>query len=89
VLTHIIVLFFREFVCLHGFLRSITSNRVNKSIGHFWRRLWKNLNMKLQLCSTCHPHTNGKTKVVNRGFGNILICLVRQNKGSGIGFLHK
>ena len=61
---------------LHGLPKSIVSDRDTKFVGYFWRTLWKKLRKELKFSSTHHPQTNGQTKVVNRGFGNLLRCLV-------------
>jgi hypothetical protein len=41
--THVANLFFKEFVRLHGLPRSIVSFIDTKSVGHFYRTLWKKL----------------------------------------------
>jgi hypothetical protein len=57
--THITNLFFREVVRLHGFSRSIVSDRDTKFVGHFWKNLLKRLGMNLSFSSTYHPQTDG------------------------------
>jgi hypothetical protein len=74
--THIVNLFFKEIVRLHGLPKSIVSDRDTKFVGHFWRNLWKKLGMNLSFSSTYHPQTDGQTKVVNRSLGDLLRSLV-------------
>ena len=76
--THVANLFFDEVVRLHGFPRSIVSNRDTKFTGHFWRTLWKKLGTKLTFSSAYHPQTDGQTEVVNRSLGNILRSLTSE-----------
>ena len=53
--TEVVVLFFKEVVRLHGFPRSITSNRDMRFLGHFWRTLWKKIGSKLLYSVAYHP----------------------------------
>ena len=77
--THIENLFFKEFVRLHGFPRSIVSDGDTKFVGHFWRTLWKKLGTNLYFISSYHPQTNEPTKVVNQFLGNFLRILVTEH----------
>jgi hypothetical protein len=74
--THIVNLFFKEVIRLHGFPRSIISDRDTKFIGYFWRTLWENLGTSLSFISVYDPQTDGKTKVVNRILGDLPRSLV-------------
>ena len=52
--THVVNLFFKEVVRLHGLLRSIVSDMDTKFVGHFWRTLWKKLGTEISFSSAYH-----------------------------------
>jgi hypothetical protein len=66
-------------VRLHGFPRSIVSDRDTKFVGNFWRTLWKNLGTELSFSFAYHLQMDGKTKVVNRSLGDLLRILVTEH----------
>ena len=53
--THIENVFFNEVVKLHGFPKSIVSDKDVRFTGHLWRTLWKKLGTKLNFGSSYHP----------------------------------
>jgi hypothetical protein len=73
---HVVNLFFKEVVRLHGFPRSILSDRDTKFVGQFWRTLWKKLGTEISFSSAYHPQTNGHTEVVNCSLGDLSESLV-------------
>jgi transposase InsO family protein len=77
--SNIAELFFREIIRLHGIPKTIVSDRDVKFLNHFWRSLCKKLGTKLLFSTTCHPQSEGQTKVVNRTWSTILRAVLDQN----------
>ena len=63
---HIVDLFFRKIIRLHGIPRSIVSDHNVKFLNYFWKTLWEKLGTKLLFSITCHPQTYEQTKGANR-----------------------
>lgn len=59
--------------------QSIVSDRETKFLFHFLQTLWERFGTKMNFSTTCHPQSNGQTKVVNRSLGNLLRTLVGNN----------
>jgi hypothetical protein len=77
--THIVNLFFKEVVRLHGLSKSIVSDRDTKFIGLFWKTLWKKMGTDLSFSSAYNPQTDGKNEVVNQSLGDLLRSLVDEH----------
>jgi hypothetical protein len=77
--THIVNLFFKEVIRVHGLPRSIVSDRDTKFVGHFWRNLWKKMGTILSFISAYHPQMDGQTEVVNKSLGDLLMSLVTEH----------
>jgi hypothetical protein len=77
--SHVADLFFAEIVYLHGIPTTIILDRDAKFLSHFWRTLWLKLGTKLLFFTTCHPQTDGPTKVVNRTLSTMLQTILKSN----------
>ena len=71
--------FFIEIVRLHDIPKSIVSDCDVKFLSYFWKTLWGKLGIKLLFSTTCHPQTDGQTKVVNRTLSQLLRVVIHKN----------
>jgi hypothetical protein len=76
---HIVDLFFKETIHLHGMPSTIVLDRDANILSHFWHTLWNKLCTKLLFSTTCHPRTDGQTEVVNRTLGTMLRAILKKN----------
>ena len=65
-------IFMQEIFKLHGFPKAIVSNKDVKFTSNFWKGLFANLGTNLNFSTSCHPHTDGKTKRVNQVLEDML-----------------
>jgi hypothetical protein len=77
--THVANLFFKEVVRLHGFPRSIVSDRDTKFVGHFWRNYGINWGHNCLLVQHITLKQDGHTEMVNRSLGDLMRSLVTEH----------
>jgi hypothetical protein len=67
--------FFKAIVRLHGFPRSIVSDRDPVFTGNVWKDLFKRAGVQLRMSTAFHPQTDGQSEIVNKTIAMYLRCI--------------
>ncbi|CAM8999772.1 unnamed protein product [Rhodiola kirilowii] len=80
-------LFVKDITRLHGFPRSIVSDRDLLFMSRFWKEFFKLHKTNLATSSAYHPQMDGQTEIVNRALEDYLRCFVSENQSDWVDHL--
>jgi hypothetical protein len=78
--TDVARVFVSEVIRLHGIPKKIISDRDSRFTSRFWTSLQSTLGTQLNLSTTYHPETDGKTERVNQVMEDMLRMYVMDNQ---------
>ena len=73
-------LFLTHIVRLHGFPKSIISDRDTRFVSVFWNEVWKTIGTTLRMSTANHPQTDGQTERTNRTLEQYLRIYTRHQQ---------
>jgi hypothetical protein len=79
-ITDVARVFVSEVIRFHGIPKNIISDRDYGFTCRFWTSLQSTLGTQLNLITTCHPETDGKTERVNQVMEDMLRMYVMDNQ---------
>lgn len=80
--------FIKEIYKLHGFPKTIISDRDPKFLSHFWQEMFRQVGTRLNMSTSYHPQIDGKMEAVNKGLENYLRNYVIDKQYLWVKWLH-
>ena len=75
-------LYWDNVVKLHGIPAILYSDRGTQFTSQFWKSLWELTGTQLRFSTAYHPQTQGVVERMNSVVGQMLRCIIHENRGS-------
>ena len=75
-------LFWDNVAKVHGAPILFYSDRGTQFTSQFWRNIWRLTGIQVKYSTACHPQTQGVVERMNTVIGQMLICMIHEDRAS-------